>query len=84
MLLAPLVAYDSSPIEDRQRLAWVRAQTVEMENAGGGVSVRILPETEPPPDVLLGAADSGRIPLVALVHQGVVAVVTKQIKVQSP
>lgn len=85
MLLAPRVANDASPIEDRQRLVWARAQTVEMEKFGERVAVTVLPTTEPPPDLLLGTPNgSGQIPLVALVHEGVVAVVTKQMKVQGP
>jgi hypothetical protein len=84
ILLAPLVAYDAPPIEDRQRLAWVRAQTVEVEKVPSGMTVRVLPADEPPRDALGSETTSGVFPLVAIVHGGVVAVVTKQVQIQSP
>jgi hypothetical protein len=81
LLLSPLVTTDVPPIDDVQKLIWVRVQTVELEKSLTKVVVRVLPETEPPPEVLLGANVAGVTPVVAIVHSGIVAVVTKQVTI---
>ena len=84
LLLGPKTPYPGPSATNRQKLVWVRAQTVEISGSGQSSVVTILPETEPPADVLGGAAGVTPIPLVALVYEGVIAVATKQITVQGP
>lgn len=84
ILLAPIAAPTGPPAENRQKLVWVRAQTVEVSRSASGGVVTVLPETEPPADVLGVAVGTAPMPLVALVYEGVVAVATKQITVQGP
>jgi hypothetical protein len=81
VLLAPQVAYESTPLDSTQRLDWIRIQSARLGNDGsGGTAVQLLLEEEPAPDIL--NSNAVRVPLVVLAYQGVVAVVNKSMQLR--
>ena len=83
VLLAPQVTYNSSPIDNQQRLDWIRIRTAEFENTGTGMEARLLLDSEPSDNVLMRSLSTGpNLPLVVMAYDGVVAVVNKSIRLE--
>ena len=83
VLLAPQVTYNSSPIDNQQRLDWIRIRTAEFENTGTGMEARLLLDSEPSDNVLMRSLSAGpNLPLVVMAYDGVVAVVNKSVRLE--
>jgi type II secretory pathway pseudopilin PulG len=83
VLLAPQIAYNASPIDNQQRLDWIRIRTAEFENTGNGMEARLLLDSEPTDNVLMRSLGTGpTFPLVVMAYDGVVAVVNKSIRLE--